>query len=214
MLRLLSLTSPEYRIRPTIGQKTKTNIGLPIKLSPERTMKKPFSPEVSEIVEFLSRSRYRYAIFAGFASHLLTGVESSNDVDVLFSKEADCREIAESFASRGWIPTKDCWETPEHLNIVLNKKETEFDLVYSTHAVQHLLDEPTIVDFGGSRVLTLSREAMLLVKINQMTKPDRSPEKVFRDRNVINILRKQVDILRITALAGQLGSRYWTEGRF
>src|SRR4030043_20919 len=70
----------------------------------------------------------------------------------------------------------------------------DFDLVYSKHATENILQHAIKVQFGKVEVLTLCPEAMLLLKINQITMPGRTGEKMRRDKIVINLLREKVDM--------------------
>ncbi len=173
-----------------------------------------FPVEIFEIAEFLSAYEGDYAVFAGFASYLLAGVETSFDVDVLLEERKELLEIAKRFANAGWQRTKEESEHEGHFNIVLKKANTEFDLVYSSDCALTLLNSRTDVSFGGFNVKVLSPEALLLIKLNQLTHPNRSEAKIKRDLETIQRLRLQLDVGRMKGLAAVLGKRYWIDGRF
>lgn len=174
-----------------------------------------FPAEINDILSALSPICADYAIFAGFGCFLVVGTETSNDVDVLFKDEPSLRSVQREFAKKGWQVVKDGLVADgARLNVVLQKNNCELDLVYSPHSARHLLPQTVDCVFNGMRLRCLSAEALLLVKLAQMTNLERKTEKLPRDRDTINRLRQVADGQKLRQLAAELEEQYWLKGNY
>lgn len=172
-----------------------------------------YTKEILEILEFLSQTSIEYAIFAGFASHLLVGVETSLDVDILCRKKEDCIEIGKIFELNSWIVSCKS-DSEERFNLVLTKNGSDFDLVFTPHSARHFVGKFIRVQTAGSHIVkVLSPEALFLVKISQLT-GDRSVDKIIRDVEVLKRLRTKMDTIKIQELVSSLDNDYWIQGRY
>ena len=82
------------------------------------------------------------------------------------------------------------------------------------HAARRLIPHSINCSFGEVSVRCLRPEAMLLTKLIQITKRERSVEKMVRDRTTIWELRQISEAGLLRAIASELGDEYWTGGRF
>lgn len=57
------------------------------------------TPEMEEILHYLHHQK-GYALFAGFATYLLTGIEPSSDIDVYVSSHSEVLRISDDFSKR------------------------------------------------------------------------------------------------------------------
>jgi hypothetical protein len=164
------------------------------------------TPEMEEIVQYL-HDKSNYAIFAGFAAFLLTGVESSPDIDIFVSSRNDIKKITDDFVTKGWnlLCQNDFVTTVE-------KRGTTFDIIFSESARKVFFPCRMRVPFKDKHLFCISSEALLLTKMNQLTSLQRSDYKTKRDRTVIDILRQTIDGEKVIQLVVNLEDSFWTEG--
>lgn len=166
------------------------------------------TPEMEEILQYLC-TKDDYALFAGFAAYLHTGVEPSPDIDVFVSSYNDVKKVTEDFIKKGWTlkRTNDFMSTVE-------KNGTTFDIIFSENAQKVFLPSKVMVSFQGNPLYTTNVEALLVTKMNQVASPKRSEEKTKRDREVIRVLQKKIDVQKLRKLFQTLEDSFWTEGYF
>jgi hypothetical protein len=163
---------------------------------------------MEEILQYLHK-RDGYALFAGFAAFLLTGVEPSPDIDIFVSSRNDVQKIADDFIPKGW----NVQRTEEWINTV-EKNGTTLDIVFSDNAKKAFLPCKIAVPFKGKKLFSVTPEALLLTKMNQLTSQERSDDKTKRDRKVIYQLRKEIQVKKLKMLLENLEDTFWTEGYF
>jgi hypothetical protein len=166
--------------------------------------------EMKEILQYLS-NKDNYALFAGFAAFLCTGIESSADIDILVSSYGDIKKITEDFISSGWDHIQ--FRTDKISMSTVKKNKTTFDIIFSQFA-RKLFPSRIVVSFDGKKLFCISLEALLLTKLNQLAAIERSEEKTRRDRLVIRVLRKKIDVRKMRELLQNLEDSFWTEGYF
>jgi hypothetical protein len=171
----------------------------------------PITLEMEEILHYL-HAKDNYALFAGFAAFLHTGVEVSPDIDVFVSSLPDVAEIADEFIKKGWHQTRHPTDTL-FLSTV-KKGTTTFDILFSEPAQKVLLPRKIPVDFQGYHLFTISLEGLLLTKMNQVASMGRSDDKTQRDRKVIHIVRQKIDVKKLRSLLLDLEDSFWTKGYF
>ncbi len=168
--------------------------------------------EMSELLNFLSK-RNNYAIFAGFAAFLHTGIHSSPDIDIFMPSIKSIKEITNLLKKQNWNQTKQETDNKYYYVASLKKKGTTLDAVYSITSKKSLYSTKEKIKFKKYNLNVLSKEAMLITKINQLTYLFRKKEKQKRDRQVISILRKKINIKKLRNLLKNLHEVFWTHGR-
>lgn len=168
------------------------------------------TPEMEEILQYL-RNKDNYALFAGFCAFLLTGVEPSPDIDVFVLSGEDVKQITDDFLEKGWRKIR--YTTDDIFMSTVEKNGTTLDVVFSEPAKIFLSDKIRVF-FKGNQLFVITPEALLLTKMNQITSPERSDEKTKRDRAVIHILRKKIDVKNLRRLLLCLEDSFWTKGYF
>ena len=167
--------------------------------------------EMEEIIQYLHKS-VNYALFAGFAAFLLTGVEPSFDIDVFVSSPDKVRKVTEDFIEKGWNLRQST--SNDFVLSTVEKNNTTFDIVFSSLAGKVFLPGKIAVSYKGGKLFAIAPEALLLTKMNQLTLMERSTEKIRRDQKVIAILRKHIDVEKTKELICNLDDSFWTEGHF
>lgn len=166
------------------------------------------TPEMEEIIHYL-HNKDNYALFAGFAAFLLTGIEPSFDVDIFVSSCNDVKKIVNDFVKKRWTLqySTDFMSTFE-------KNNTTFDIIFSETAKKAFLPGKVQVYVEGSSLYIISPEALLLTKLNQVFSLQRSAEKTKRDRKVIHILRQRIDVRELRMILQNIDDTFWTERYF
>ncbi len=167
---------------------------------------------MQEILDYL-QTKEDYALFAGFAAFLHTGVEPSPDIDVFFSSAAAVKASTDDFTTKGWNRIRTGYTDDYFMNTV-EKNGTTFDIIYSAPAKEVLLPHKVRVRFKGTYLYTISVEALLLTKMNQLTSLERSDYKTKRDREVIHILRQKIDVQELRELLKDVKDSFWVKGHF
>lgn len=166
------------------------------------------TPEMEEILQYLD-GKDNYALFAGFAAFLHTGVEPSPDIDIFVSSLNDLRKITEDFIEKGWM-----LQCADRFMSTVRKRDTTFDIIFSEPAEKALLPCKVAISFEDKELFSITPEALLLTKMDQITSLERSDEKTKRDRKVIHILRQKIDVKTLKKLLQNLEDSFWTEGYF
>src|SRR3989338_656230 len=168
--------------------------------------------EMNELIKFLSK-RDDYVIFAGFGAFLHTGVECSKDIDIFVSSFESVKKITKLLKEKNWKQVKQETDNKHYSVAILEKNKTSLDIVYSVTSKDTLYPTKEKIRFQEHSLNVLSKESMLITKINQLTYIDRAKEKYKRDRQVINILRKEIDIKKLRKILPKLHKVFWTFGR-
>lgn len=169
-----------------------------------------FNKEMQEIVTFLAKQK-KYAIFAGFAAYLHTGIEPSADIDVFMSQK-DVVRTAKTFVKKGWTEIKRRL-SQEVIVITVVKNNTTFDIITVPQKSPYFKTRVTCA-FRGKKLQVISSEALLITKMNQLTWESRTDVKTKRDRKVIALLRKKINVKKMRALLPHLSDHFWTKGYF
>ena len=162
--------------------------------------------EMEEILHYLHR-KDDYALFAGFAAYLHTGVEPSPDIDIFVSSLSNVKEITEDFIKKGWtvLHSHDFFST-------LEKNGTTFDIFFSKIAERAFLPCSIVIPYKDLSLSVISAEALFITKMAQVASLERSAEKTARDRRVIHILRQKIDGKKVKELFQNIDDSFWTEG--
>lgn len=168
--------------------------------------------EMKELLDFLSK-RNDYAIFAGFAAFLHTGINSSADVDIFVPSIKSVKEITNLLKKQDWNQTKQETDNKYYYFTSLNKKGTSIDIVYSITSKKTFYSTKEKIRFNKYKLNVLSKEAMLITKINQLTYLFRKKEKQERDKKVISVLRTKIDIKKLRKILKNLHEVFWKYGR-
>lgn len=166
------------------------------------------TPEMQEILNLLEK-RNDYVIFAGFAGYLHTGVETSADIDVFVAT----KEVDNISKQLQWKETKRTTSQNSKI-ITLEKNKTTFDVVGINKGTEPYFETRVEHNFNGKKLWIMSKEALLLSKMNQITAENRTEAKTARDRKVIAILRNKIDLKKIRELAPKLSDEFWQKGWF
>ncbi|MBU6998121.1 MAG: hypothetical protein HXS51_06765 [Theionarchaea archaeon] len=169
----------------------------------------PITAEMEEIISYLS-GRDDYAIFAGFAAFLHTGVEPSPDIDILIDLPEKVGKIMEDFLEKGW--KRICYSSQHFVTGTVKNHDTTLDICFSPPACHALLPGRTTISYEGTPLLVITPEALFLTKMNQLTSPLRTDAKTARDRQVIEILRKKIEVSALRELLDNLEDSFWTLG--
>ena len=167
--------------------------------------------EMQEILEYL-HTKKNYALFAGFAAFLHTGVEPSPDIDVFVSSVDDVKDIADDFTQKGWTPIQHTTNT--YFMDTVEKNNTTFDILFSKSAKEVFFPQRVKIYFEDKCLYSISVEALLLTKMNQVASRERSDCKTKRDREVIHMLRKKINVQNLREMLEDLEDSFWTEGYF
>ena len=169
--------------------------------------------EMHEIVDFL-KAEEQYALFAGFAAYLYTGVETSADIDIFVPSMAVVKRICRLFIPRGWKLTRKKSDGKLYMLSTLKKKDTTLDIVFSKIAREIWVPCKTSLPFGRGRLNAVSPEVLFLTKLQGMTSLHRTESKTARDRRVLSVLRRRIDVGKLRKLLNKLPDVFWTKGRF
>lgn len=167
------------------------------------------TPEMKEALSYLSAQK-DYALFAGFAAFLHTGIECSADIDVLVPSKAVVSRYQKNLAKQGWRVLSHK-QGRYYRHIAFGKDKTTFDVGY-TASSKPFFDTAIKTKWSGFTLRVISKEALLLTKMNQLAATDRSENKALRDRKVIHKLRKEINLKRLRSLVPKLHDTYWTKG--
>jgi len=169
------------------------------------------TPEMNEIIDYLS-TRDNYAIFAGFAAFLQTGVDASADIDVFIATSEEIEQMSQEFQQKGWTEPERKIVQDKVVKATVEKNETTFDLIFSVNA-QAYIDTCEKVECEGKQLSVLSKEALLVTKMLQLTQ-NRPDSKTQRDRQVIADMRPKIDPMKLKQLLSSLDNTFWTKGYF
>lgn len=169
----------------------------------------PITAEMEEILSYLS-GKGDYALFAGFAAFLYTGVEPSSDIDIFVDQPESVRKIIGDFIQKGWEKTH--YFSEQFTMGTVKSHDTTLDICFSPPARTVFFPQRVTVYYKGTPLLVITPEALLLTKMNQLTSPQRTDAKTVRDRQVIEILRKKIDASRLRELVNNLEDTFWTQG--
>ena len=160
---------------------------------------------MEEILELLSK-RDDYCIFAGFAAKILVNTKVSADIDILMLTNRE--ELVKELESKGWKK-----EVITEKVTRLQKEDEEIDVCLAEISV--LFNSRQKVKYKEWEIFVLSPEALFITKMNnQLTKPDRTPDKITRDRETIKKLREKIDPKKLRELLAELPDDFWTKRKW
>ncbi len=169
--------------------------------------------EMKEILAFLD-SEKEYVIFAGFASFLHTGVESSADIDAFVPSFEEINRMADEFVKKGWELTKNEKFCDDAGVKTVEKNGTTFDICLNQHVNKVFFPVKVEVSFEELTLQVLSLEGLFLTTLKQITGKSRTEAKMKRDRETIELLRKKIDVKRLKELIMSTADTFWTERHF
>jgi len=167
--------------------------------------------EMMKILEYLNYKE-DYAIFAGFAAYVHTTIESSADIDILVKSIKEVNTISKYFACNGWKKIKTKTDNSSWMISTLDKNNTTFDIIFSKSAEKIILPKKVKLSFKGKQLYFISKEALFLSKLIWLASENRTEEKIKRDRKVVNILRKDLNLNNLRKLMAEMEDPFWTNG--
>ncbi len=169
-----------------------------------------FTKEMSEIIEFLSTQK-DYAILAGFATEIHTGIPSSPDIDAYFSKKDTILSVSKAFLKNGWKITRNFRGKNGYLFKTLMKNETTFDL-WTSHTIKSIsIPHKERVIFRTKKLYTICKEELFLEKMMGVSLEGRAEYKQQRDRKAVKILRKKVNAKKLKNLLEILPASFFID---
>jgi len=167
------------------------------------------SPRFDEILRYL-QPRDDYVIWAGLAAYVHVGTPHSNDVDVYTESQKSFEEMSKEFEARAWSPNRT--KLPSNgMRNDLRKESVTFDIVYSPFS-RILFEDAARLNAYGYRLKFVSKEALLLTKLGQMSSKGRPPKKMAKDAETIQKLRAVVSAERVSKLSYNMPRSYWASG--
>jgi len=203
--RIIGLLFPEQRMECTLV----TNVNPPDRIK--------ISPEMADVIEFLF-PRDDYVIFGSFAGYLLTESACSRDIDILVHTLEATLMFSDYFLHRGWHLVESGTTLVQEKNdgsvrvITLERNEMTIDICYYPALVDALFSSCIRVSFDGRLIRTISPEAFLITKLNHLTL-DLPTDRTQRDREVIRLIRKEVNLDKLYTLLQSMGQKFWIQGR-
>ncbi|MFH1409750.1 MAG: hypothetical protein ABIH34_07600 [Nanoarchaeota archaeon] len=167
------------------------------------------NPEINEILAYLE-NRDDYVIWAGYAQYIHLGIRPSADVDIFVTSREVWREISAEMQKRGWKPKEGFVGFYEGDKLV--KKDTTFDIIFSEAAATLFFNDKVILESEGRKVSVLSKEALFITKLGQLSVKNRTEAKRKRDWETVNELRKDFDLKKIRELIPRLPDSFWAVG--
>ena len=114
-----------------------------------------FTKEMREIIEFLTKKN-DYAIFAGFATEIHTGIASSPDIDAYYSSKDKIKSVCKTFLKNGWKITRKFTGKNGYLFVTLMKNKTTFDLWTSNTIKKISVPNKEKVIFRNKKLYTIT----------------------------------------------------------
>jgi hypothetical protein len=170
-----------------------------------------FTNEMQEILSFLDKQK-NYAIFAGFASELHTGIESSPDIDVFLPSKKAIEHIELEFTKNSWKKTDEESGKEDYKFVTLEKDKTTFDLCTSQYVREIVIPNKEEVKYKNFKLKVISKEQLFIDRLNSASDEKRGEFKLARDRKVIKILRNKIEIKKLKNLFNSLPDAVWTYG--
>jgi hypothetical protein len=168
---------------------------------------------MNEILDYLS-ARKDYAIFAGFAAQLHTGIKASEDIDIFVPSTKVVKKITNDFLSKGWKQTRLRTDKKVFMVSTVKKQGVAFDIIFAKLAKDSFLPSKTKIKVGNRMVYVLSTEALMVTKILQLISLKRTESKAKRDRKAIAILKKKVNKRKLKTLLKNMNPELWTESHY
>jgi hypothetical protein len=165
--------------------------------------------EIREILQYLE-NRDDYVIWAGFATFAYLGGKYSLDIDIFTDSLKTKEQISSDFQKKNWkiIPHDQSFQNWDKLK----KHETTLDIVYSQNASKLFFFDKVRIKVYGNLLYFISKEALFLTKLGQLSAVNRTKEKRERDLKAIMELRKFVNVQKIRELVLKLPDSYWLTG--
>jgi hypothetical protein len=169
--------------------------------------------ECIEILQYLESRKGDYVIWGGFAQFAYFHLEASPDIDIYVSTKETLETFCSSFLRKGWNIKSKLTLKCEQIKISrLKKRGFTFDVVYSRPASQLFFNDIAEMEVYGYKVNFVSKEALFLIKLGQLTAVNRADSKRKRDLETIMRLREQIDAEKVKNLASKLPASYWKTG--
>ncbi len=166
--------------------------------------------EINEILEYLGGIS-EYAIFAGFAGFIYTGIKASLDIDVLFPDRNLLIKVETDFLEKGWKKMKSS-KSSGFFSVSMKKSSTTFDLVYTENVKKIIMPGVEKIKHQKYILNVVGCEWLFLSKLNGISFPQRTSAKVARDRRVIQLLRKRINVGKLKKLVMNYGDDLWKNG--
>jgi hypothetical protein len=152
-----------------------------------------------------------YAIFAGFATEIHTGIPSSPDIDAYYSSKDKIQSVCKSFMKKGWKVTRNFSGKNGYLFRTLMKNETTFDLWTSNTIKSISVPNKEKVTFRNKKLYTICKEELFLEKMIGASLNGRAEYKQQRDKKAVNILRKKVNKKKLKRVLEALPAKFFTD---
>jgi hypothetical protein len=167
--------------------------------------------EMREILRYLHNKK-DYAIFAGFAAFLHTKVESSADIDIFVKSIKGVNNISKDFINAGWKQKSKKTDNSLFMCSTLEKNNTTFDIIFSKSAKETILPNKVKLPFNSYGLYVINKEALFISKLLWLASENRPEEKIRRDKNVVNILRKNLNIKELRKILVKMKDTFWKKG--
>lgn len=176
-------------------------------------MFKNMKKECVEILQYLESRKGDYVVWGGFAQFAYFGLEASPDIDIYVSTKEVLEMICSDFLRKGWsIKGKLILKNGQIRIFKLEKGGFTFDVIYSRLASELFFNDAVEMEVYGYTNMFVSKEALFLTKLGQLTAINRSENKRKRDLETIIRLREHVDARKVRNLASKLPASYWKTG--
>ncbi|MDD4983368.1 MAG: hypothetical protein PHH82_00825 [Candidatus ainarchaeum sp.] len=170
--------------------------------------------EMDEITQALDNID-DYVIFGGFCSHLATGLETSADIDIYVKNKELLNKIKDQFKNKNWkIDFQSNNKNSEHNYVRLSKNNTTFDVHTSLLGTKIFLKQTKKIKYKKIYLNCLNTEALYITKLQTIIDTNRTSEKVLRDKQVIEVIKKDIDYIVLRKILLKLPKEFWTKGRF
>jgi len=169
-----------------------------------------FTKEMLEVINFLTTQK-DYAIFAGFATEIHTGISSSPDVDVYYSSKNKIKSVCKIFTKNGWKITRHFKGKKNYLFMTLMKNNTTFDLWTSDTIRSISIPNMEKVIFRNRKLYTICKEELFLEKMIGASLDGRKKYKQERDKKAVNILRKKINDKKLKKLLEKIPAKFFTD---
>jgi len=117
------------------------------------------------------------------------------------------------FLEKAWKKTRELLNK-NSLILTLEKNKTTLDICFSEKCKELFLPEKVIIKFEDKTLYAINPEALFFTKLNQLTYQDRTENKTKRDREVISILRKKINVNKLKKLIEKTSEDFWITGYF
>jgi len=168
------------------------------------------NPLFAEMLRYL-QPRDDYVIWGGIAANAHVGTDTPfNDLDVYLESMASFDGITKDLQAMSWEPNKTKLPGGGVRN-ELRKQSITFDLIYSPLSGVLFEDAARLRAYGYD-LRFVSKEALLLTKLGQVSSEGRPQEKIARDLETIRKLRAVISPEKMAKLSYNMPRAFWTTG--